>query len=161
MAVTTFEDMARRTTLNGDGCMVWTGPIDTGGYGRAWIGGKRVLTHRASYEMHRGPIQDGKQIDHLCRNRPCMNPWHLEVVDPVTNTRRGLKGGSIREDGSFACRKCGCTSAKVCSGRGHGGVALRCRSCEAEWARRKHDANKEKINARRRANRAARKEAAK
>lgn len=73
------------------GCWVWTKVIDTNGYGRGWAGpGKGWrLAHRVVWEMERGPIPAGLELDHLCRNRPCVNPDHLEPVTHTENIRRG------------------------------------------------------------------------
>lgn len=74
------------------GCWEWTGPMDRSGYGliRITIGGRVRSTgaHRASWIAHRGPIPMGLQIDHLCFNRKCINPAHLEPVTTQENTRR-------------------------------------------------------------------------
>lgn len=51
-----------------------------------------ISDNRFSYEYFRGQIPRDLQIDHLCRNRPCVNPDHLEVVTPVINTQRGDTG---------------------------------------------------------------------
>lgn len=59
------------------------------GYGRVYINGKRVYAHRAAYERAFGKIPDGYQIDHLCRNRACINPQHLEAVTQKINILRG------------------------------------------------------------------------
>jgi hypothetical protein len=74
-----------------DGCWLWVGSL-RGGYGRVRFNGKLVEAHRLSYEHHVGKIPDGLVIDHLCRNRSCINPEHLEVVTEAENIRRGNQG---------------------------------------------------------------------
>ena len=77
----------------GPGCWDWTGAKTKEGYGMIGAGGegnKRVLTHRAAYEMVNGPIPEGLQIDHLCRNTRCCNPAHLEAVTPEENNLRAV-----------------------------------------------------------------------
>lgn len=74
-----------------DGCWLWTGALNGGGYGRFNVG-RRLYAHRAAYLMFVGPIPDGLQIDHLCRVRHCVNPDHLEPVTHAENVRRGEVG---------------------------------------------------------------------
>ena len=84
-AVARFTAKVKRT----DGCWPWLGGITTSGYGRFWNGEREVAAHRFAYEIHNGLIPDGKELDHLCRNRACVNPSHLEPVDHRTNVLRG------------------------------------------------------------------------
>lgn len=70
-------------------CWVWTRALDNG-YGRFCIESRTLWAHRVSYEHHVGPIPKGLFIDHLCRNRACQNPAHMEVVSNVENTLRGV-----------------------------------------------------------------------
>jgi len=73
------------------GCWIWTAALSDG-YGQIEEKGKFKWAHRISYEIHKGNIPAGLQIDHLCRIRCCVNPEHLEAVSPKENVRRGLKG---------------------------------------------------------------------
>lgn len=73
-------------------CWNWVGARTSSGYGNLLIDGKNFVAHRVSYELHRGRIPDGLNLDHLCRNRACVNPDHL---DPVTQRVNLLRGETI------------------------------------------------------------------
>lgn len=71
-------------------CWLWAGYLKPNGYASISLDRKhKVYAHRYVYERFRGPIPDGLQLDHLCRVRSCVNPWHLEPVTAAENLRRG------------------------------------------------------------------------
>ena len=72
-----------------DSCWEWHGAKVGQGYGAVTVAGQTLLAHRVSYEFYVGPIPEGLQIDHLCRNRACVNPDHLEAVLQKANLLRG------------------------------------------------------------------------
>lgn len=73
------------------GCWVWQRSVASNDYGCLGVGRKTVLAHRYFYEKYKGPIPEGMQIDHLCMNKLCVNPDHLEAVTQEENQARYLK----------------------------------------------------------------------
>jgi len=119
MKVTTTPVMSERLllriTYRGPGCWIWSGQIDRQGYGR--LGGK--MAHRLTYQEVVGQIPANHHLDHLCRNRDCVNPSHLEPVTNAENVRRAAQArerckrdhllsehGVIWSDGARHCRAC-------------------------------------------------------
>ena len=121
--VPVIEHLLRKTETVDDNfvsCWRWLGATQTDGYGsqRTRDGRGGSLAHRLMFVEFRGAIPVEKELDHLCRNRWCVNPWHLEPVTHIENIRRGngvnrsgiCKRGHtdivLRKRGGRICRRC-------------------------------------------------------
>lgn len=85
-----------------EGCWEWRHSFTSAGYGKFRVDDRWLLSHRVSYEINVGPIPDGLQIDHKCRNRKCVNPAHME---PVTQRENILRGDSMVRPLLERCRR--------------------------------------------------------
>lgn len=117
--------IVRKTIYTEAGCLEWGGHTYNG-YGRIGVGSRSdgsnrnaVAVHRVAYEILVGPVPADLDLDHLCRNRACWRPDHLEPVTRKENVQRGLLGGRthckhghpldaayVRADGGRDCRTC-------------------------------------------------------
>lgn len=79
-------------------CWEWTASRHPDGYGHFGINGRIMGAHRWAFEQERFPIPEGFELDHLCRNRACVRPDHLEVVSHKTNLLRGVGVGAKNRD---------------------------------------------------------------
>jgi hypothetical protein len=84
------EKFDKKYKVVASGCWEWQAFVSSDGYGRFNVQrGEPSSAHRYSYARFKGCIPDGCEIDHLCRNRRCVNPEHLEAVSKKTNILRG------------------------------------------------------------------------
>jgi len=95
-----FWDKVRR----GDKCWLWVGARSSTGYGQIAAAGRLVYAHRFAYELLVGDIPETLQIDHLCRNRACVNPDHMEAVTQRVNILRG-ESTAARNAAKTHCRR--------------------------------------------------------
>jgi hypothetical protein len=146
------------------GCWNWTGHVNYAGYGFFRTDGQtRGPAHRRGWELLRGPLSPDQHLDHLCRNRRCVNPSHLEPVSCGENVRRGIRGAltthcplghpydeqNTRVDrrGRRACRECQRASFRAWYHERGGAQAQRARrdrnqaqrACTAELSSPTHD----------------------
>jgi len=117
-----------------NGCWQWNHAIMPNGYGRIAWGTRadrhQAYAHRFVYEWMRGKIPVGLQLDHLCRNRACVNPQHLETVTSRENTLRGTSPAAVN------ARMTACKNGHEFSQ--HLGQR-RCVTCQTTWARNRRE----------------------
>lgn len=130
--------MAKVLPEPNSGCWFWLGCVGAGGYGSYRIGsrsnGSRKIAkaHRVAFELFKGKIENGLHIDHLCRNRICVNPDHLRQVTKKENTLCGISFSAINK------KKTHCPSGHSYSGSNvyfdlRGGRA--CKACHNKRGR--------------------------
>ncbi len=118
---------APRFVASIDTCWIWRGALNDGGYGVVRVQDRVVKAHRHVYELLCGPIPPGLTLDHLCRNRACVRPSHLEPASRGDNTLRGVGPSALN-------------SIKVLCIRGHllpppvRGKKRQCQAC-LKWLR--------------------------
>lgn len=125
-------------------CWTWTAYLDSNGYGRFNVGGRAGRmdgAHRVAYRMLVGDVPDGCELDHLCRNRACVNPWHLDPVPHRINTLRGIAGAvnAARQRAVTHCPRGHEYSPENTARRKTG--ARRCKACGRDATRTRYEAD--------------------
>ena len=89
----TLDSLKSRTHTNENGCWVWEGTKRSNLYGVTVYMGTQTTTHRVAYQLAHGLTKLSKdiEIDHICNNRECINPEHLEAVTHQENMQRGAQ----------------------------------------------------------------------
>jgi hypothetical protein len=90
-----FEE--KYTPEPNSGCWLWTAALSAAGYGAIGSGYKVRLAHIVSYEFKFGKVPNGLELDHKCRLRCCVNPYHLE---PVTHRENCIRGDAPKRNGN-------------------------------------------------------------
>lgn len=119
-------------------CWEWNRKLNNRGYGVTNVNKKRWYVHRLMWTLMVGPIPDGMEIDHMCRNRACCNPEHLDLVTGQVNTLRGVSPASShakRDECSYGHEYTAETMHVV---RG----ARRCRICERRRDKERYERKK-------------------
>jgi len=95
-----LSEIEQRIVVSESGCWEWNGAHIPSGYGSVRYNGKNRVVHKLMYELRIGKVPNGLQLDHLCRNRGCCNPAHLEPVSQRVNLIRGdgFSGKNARKD---------------------------------------------------------------
>ena len=117
-----------------DGCWGWAASKTHQGYGRFRMGDRNALAHRVVYEHLVGPIATGMTLDHLCRNRACVNPAHLEPLPLRENILRGRGVGAVNADKTHCKHGHEFTPENTYLGKKSG--QRHCRECGREANRR-------------------------
>ena len=95
--VTATARFQEKAVLKEDGCWEWQSIQNHNGYGRFYYFGRKTMAaHKWAYLNWIGEYEDGLVLDHLCRNRGCVNPLHLEPVTAKENTNRGVRANSLK-----------------------------------------------------------------
>jgi hypothetical protein len=118
-------------------CWNWNASTDHGGYGQFWADGRLHIAHRWSFEHFQDKIPSGLDVDHLCRNRACVNPAHLEPVTRSVNLRRGVSAQASKTHCKYG-HEFTPENTKRLPASGY----RMCRRCIRERARRYYEASR-------------------
>lgn len=127
--------MSQVSVSSGTGCWEWIGFIQKNGYAKFYVGGKSVWAHRFSYEFHNCLIPEGLHVDHLCVNPKCVNPDHLEAVEPKENVHRSSANGGLLWNRPTHCKRGHEFSEQNTLRLSRG--STECRACKNERRRKK------------------------
>jgi len=122
-----FDRLMEKVDMTRGGCWNFTG-AHSATYGQLWWNRSQWLAHRVSYVLFVGPIPDGMQLDHICRNRSCVNPFHLDPVTAHENADRAGMPAGTRQGSKTHCKRghaYSLANTYIWPARGH----RQCREC--------------------------------
>jgi hypothetical protein len=132
------------------GCHVWIGYRNKEGYGRARFQGSKQMVHRIIWEYKNGPVPEGLELDHICRNRSCCNPEHLRAVTAQVNilasdnlcAQNARKTHCPKCGGEYSVNKIGRRFCRPCFNKNYAAYVRRRRAEDPEFRQRLDQATK-------------------
>lgn len=98
------RDRFNNFTIKGGDCILWTGFLDKDGYGMFYFRQKNRRAHRVAYYSKHGDIPKGLVIDHICKNRNCVNPEHLKAVTVHENALENSNSVAALNKAKTVCK---------------------------------------------------------
>jgi len=123
-----IDRFMQKFSVDSNGCWVWTEGRYSSGYGEFWNGERNMVAHQFAYELFVGPIPDGLEPDHTCRQRACVNPEHLDPVTRRENIARGESHIARQMEQEVCHRGHELSGANLYVHRGH----RHCRACRRD-----------------------------
>lgn len=138
--------MAKVSPEPNTGCFLWMGALDQHGYGQIHKDGHTRSAYRVLYELVKGPIPQGLELDHVCRERLCVNPQHLEPVTRKENLTRSPLSWQIHRNKTHCPAGHSYSARNTFRVKRHGQIiGRRCRICMSAAGKRWREKVKQNV----------------